>query len=217
MKTHLEQDLENTRAKIFEMADIAIETVIRAVDSLKNCDVRLAEKVIDSDSVLDDLENSIDEMCIRILVTKQPAAIHLRLVLAMLKINTDLERIGDLATSIAKEAKRFEGRSLFKNPVDIARMTSVAVEMIRNSFAAISEKNVALAKEVIEKDNEIDALNVQIYRELLSYMAENPKVISDALSLTRVSKSIERIGDHATNIAERAIYYIEGIDVRHGE
>lgn len=217
MKTHLEQDLENIRAKIFEMADIAIETVIRAVDSLKNCDVRLAEKVIDSDSVLDDLENSIDEMCIRILVTKQPAAIHLRLVLAMLKINTDLERIGDLATSIAKEAKRFEGRSLFKNPVDIARMTSVAVEMIRNSFAAISEKNVALAKEVIEKDNEIDALNVQIYRELLSYMAENPKIISDALSLTRVSKSIERIGDHATNIAERAIYYIEGIDVRHGE
>jgi phosphate transport system protein len=217
MKTHLEQDLENTRAKIFEMADIAIETVVKAVDSLKNCDVSLAQKVIDSDSVLDELENTIDEMCIRILVTKQPAAIHLRLVLAMLKINTDLERIGDLATSIAKEAKRFEGRSLFKNPVDIARMTSVAIEMIKDSFAAISEKNVALAKQVIEKDNEIDALNVQIYRELLSYMAENPKIISDALSLTRVSKSIERIGDHATNIAERAIYYIEGVDVRHSE
>jgi phosphate transport system protein len=217
MKTHLEQDLENARAKIFEMADIAIETVVKAVDSLKNCDSKLAQQIIDGDSVLDELENTIDEMCVRILVTKQPAAIHLRLVLAMLKINTDLERIGDLATSIAKEAKRFEGRSLFKNPVDIARMTSVAIEMIRDSFTAISEKNVALAKQVIEKDNEIDALNVQIYRELLSYMAENPKIISDALSLTRVSKSIERIGDHATNIAERAIYYIEGVDVRHSE
>jgi phosphate transport system protein len=135
----------------------------------------------------------------------------------MLKINTDLERIGDLATSIAKEAKRFEGRSLFKNPVDINRMTSVAIEMIKGSFNAISEKNVDLAKEVIEKDNEIDALNIQIYRELLSYMAENPKIISDALSFTRVSKSLERIGDHATNIAERAIYYIEGVDVRHSE
>jgi phosphate transport system protein len=217
MKTHLEQDLENARARIFEMADIAIETVVKAVESLKNCDAGLAEKVIESDSVLDELENTIDEMCVRILVTKQPAAIHLRLVLAMLKINTDLERIGDLATSIAKEAKRFEGRSLFKSPVDIARMTSVAIEMIRDSFTAISEKNVALAKQVIEKDNEIDALNIQIYRELLSYMAENPKIISDALSLTRVSKSIERIGDHATNIAERAIYYIEGVDVRHSE
>jgi phosphate transport system protein len=217
MKTHLEQDLENARAKIFEMADIAIETVVKAVESLKNCDSTLAQKVIDSDSILDGLENTIDEMCIKILVTKQPAAIHLRLVLAMLKINTDLERIGDLATSIAKQAKRFEGRSLFKNPVDIARMTSVAIEMIKDSFTSFSEKNVPLAKQVIEKDNEIDALNVQIYRELLSYMAENPKIISDALSLINVSKSIERIGDHATNIAERAIYYIEGVDVRHSD
>jgi phosphate transport system protein len=217
MKTHLEQDLENARAKIFEMADLVIESVVNAVDSLKKSDAKLAQKVIDDDSILDELENIIDEMCIRILVTKQPAAIHLRLVLAMLKINTDLERIGDLATSIAKEAKKFEGRSLFKSPVDIVRMTSVAIEMIKNSFVSISEKNVALAKEVIDKDNEIDDLNIQIYRELLSYMAENPKIISDALSLTMIAKSIERIGDHATNIAERAIYYIEGVDIRHSE
>jgi phosphate transport system protein len=217
MKTHLEQDLENARAKIFEMADLVIESVVKAVDSLKKCDAKAAQKVIDDDSILDELENTIDEMCIRILVTKQPAAIHLRLVLAMLKINTDLERIGDLATSIAKEAKKFEGRSLFKSPVDIARMTSIAIEMIKESFVSISEKNVALAKEVIDKDNEIDDLNIQIYRELLSYMAENPKIISDALSLTMVAKTIERIGDHATNIAERAIYYIEGVDIRHSE
>jgi phosphate transport system protein len=217
MKTHLEQDLEIARAKIFEMADLVIESVVKAVDSLKKCDSKLAQKVIDDDSILDELENIIDEMCIKILVTRQPAAIHLRLVLAMLKINTDLERIGDLATSIAKEAKKFEGRSLFKSPVDIARMTSVAIDMIKDSFVSISEKNVALAREVINKDNEIDDLNIQIYRELLSYMAENPKIISDALSLTMVAKTIERIGDHATNIAERAIYYIEGEEVRHSE
>jgi phosphate transport system protein len=217
MKTHLEQDLEITRAKIFEMADLVIESVVKAVDSLKKCDSKLAQKVIDDDSILDELENTIDEMCIKILVTRQPAAIHLRLVLAMLKINTDLERIGDLATSIAKEAKKFEGRSLFKSPVDIARMTSVAIDMIKDSFVSISEKNVALAREVINKDNEIDDLNIQIYRELLSYMAENPKIISDALSLTMVAKTIERIGDHATNIAERAIYYIEGEEVRHSD
>lgn len=217
MKTHLEQDLENIRAKIFEMADITIETVTRAVDSLKKCDAKLAQKVIDDDSILDELENTINEICVRLLVTRQPAAIDLRLLLAMLKINTDLERIGDLSVNIAKEAKKFDGRTLFKNPVDISRMASVAIEMIKASFNAITEKNVDLAREVIDKDDEIDALNISIYRELLSYMAENPKVISDAISFTMVAKALERIGDHATNIAERAIYYIEGVDIRHQE
>jgi phosphate transport system protein len=173
--------------------------------------------VIDDDSILDELENAINEMCVRFLATKQPAAINLRLLFAMLHINTDLERIGDLATNIAKEAKKFEGRSLFKNPVDIIRMTSVAIEMIKGSFNTISEKNVDLAKEVIDKDNELDELNISIYRELLSYMAENPKIITDALSFTTIAKTLERIGDHASNIAERAIFYIEGVDVRHSD
>ncbi|MFH0976387.1 MAG: phosphate signaling complex protein PhoU [Spirochaetota bacterium] len=215
MKTHLEQELENTRAKIFEMADLVIESVIKAVESLRNSDSILAQKVIDEDSKLDELENIIDEMCVKILVTKQPAAVHLRLVLAMLKINTDLERIGDLASNIAKEAKKFEGRTLFKNPIDILRMTSIAIEMIKGSFLSISGKNADIAKNIIERDNEIDDLNMQVYRELYSYMAENPKIISDALSMIMVAKALERIGDHATNIAERAIYYIQGVDVRH--
>ncbi len=215
MKTHLEQDLENARAKIFEMADLVIEAVVKAIDSLKNSDNSLAERVIDDDSRLDALETLIDDMCIRILVTKQPAAVHLRLVLAMLKMNTDLERIGDLATNIAKEVIKFEGRPLIKRPLDITRMASIAIEMIQESFLSISEKNVQRAKDVIEKDNEIDELNIQVYRELFSYMAENPKTISDALGLIMIAKALERIGDHATNIAERAIYYIEGTDVRH--
>jgi phosphate transport system protein len=217
MKTHLEQDLENARATIFEMADLVIESVVKAIDSLKNSDTVLAEKIINDDTKLDSLETLIDDMCIRILVTKQPAAVHLRLVLAMLKINTDLERIGDLATNIAKEVIRFEGRPLLKRPLDITRMASIAIEMIQESFLSISEKNVEKAKNVIEKDNEIDELNIQVYRELFSYMAENPKTISDALGLIMIAKALERIGDHATNIAERAIYYIEGTDVRHSD
>ncbi len=217
MKTHLEQELESARAKIFEMADLVIESVMKAVDSLKNSDPKMARKVIDDDSILDELENTIDDMCVRILVTRQPAAVHLRLVLAIIKINTDLERIGDIATNIAKEALKFEGRPLFKKPLDILRMAAIAVEMIRGSFNSISEKNVEIAKEVINKDNEIDDLNMQVYRELFSYMAENPKLISDALSLIMAAKALERIGDHATNIAERAIYYIKGVEVRHSE
>jgi phosphate transport system protein len=215
--THLEQELESTRAKIFEMADLVVEAVVKAVDSLKKSDLKSAREVIKNDSKLDELENIIDEMCGRILVTKQPAAVHFRLILAMLKINTDLERIGDIATNIAKETLKFEGRPLFKNPLDIIRMGSIAVEMIRGSFNSISEKNVEIAKEVINKDNEIDELNVQVYRELFTYMAENPKLISDALSMIMVAKALERIADHATNIAEMAIYYIEGVEVRHHE
>jgi phosphate transport system protein len=215
--THLEQELESTRAKIFEMADLVIEAVVKAVDSLKKNDPVSARKVIENDSKLDELENIIDEMCARILVTKQPAAVQLRLILAMLKINTDLERIGDIATNIAKEVLKFDGRQLFKNPLDLIRMSVIAVEMIRGSFSSISEKNVEIAKEVINKDNEIDEMNRQVYRELFTYMAENPKLISDALSLMMVAKALERIADHATNIAEMAIYYIEGVEVRHTE
>jgi phosphate transport system protein len=217
MKTHLEQDLENARAKLFEMSDLVIESIVNAGNSLKYSDSKLAQKVIDGDSQLDELENTIDELCIKILVTKQPAAIHLRLVLAILKINTDLERIGDLATNIAKEAKKFSGRPIFKSPIDIDRMANITIEMIKNSFYSISEKNVELARAVIEKDNELDELHYQIYRELFSYMVEDPKKISDSLSLIMTAKAFERIGDHATNIAERAIYYIEGVDVRHSD
>ena len=217
MKTHLEKDLENVRARIFEMTDLAIESILKSIDSLKNSDIALAQKIIDDDSRLDSLEVLIDNECIRILVTRQPAAIHLRFVLAMLKINTDLERIGDLAANIAKETLRLKGRTLIKPLIDIPRMASIGVEMIKDSFVSLTEKNVEIAEMVIEKDKEIDALNLQIYREFFSYMLEDPRKISESLGLIMVAKALERVGDHATNIAERVIFYIKGVDVRHGE
>jgi phosphate transport system protein len=215
MPTHLEQELENVRIKIFEMADLAIEAINTSVESLKNSDMNLAQQVIRKDATLDQLEIFIDEECIRVLVTKQPAAADLRLVLAMLKINTDLERIGDMATNIARETIRLNGKPTLKPLVDIPIMARYSIEMIKDAFLAISEKNVQRAKNVIEKDKEIDALNTQIYRELFSYMMENAHTISQAMGLIMVSKALERIGDHATNIAERAVYYIEGADIRH--
>ena len=215
MITHLERELEEVKSKIFEMEDLAIESILKSVDSLKRSDMKLAEEVIRDDTLLDKLEITIDDDCIRILVTKQPAAIHLRFVLAMLKINTDVERIGDLATNIAKETIKLNGKPTLKPLVDIPRMASLCIEMIRDSFQSISEMDDDKARNVIEKDNEIDDLNLQIYRELFSYMAENPRTISEALGLIMAAKALERIGDHATNIAERAIYYIKGVDVRH--
>lgn len=216
MATHFEQELENVTIKIFKMADLAIEAVTKSVEALKSADMNLAKKVIEQDTALDVLEKEIDEECIRILVTRQPAAVFLRLVLVILKSNTDLERIGDLSSNIAKECIRLSGKPAMKALVDIPRMASIAVEMIKDAFAAISEKDADKAREVIKRDDEIDELNLQVYRELFSYMIENPYIVSQALGLIMVAKSLERIGDHVTNIAERSIYYIEGKDIRHG-
>jgi phosphate transport system protein len=173
MTTHLQQELENISQKIFQMADLAIESIQNAVTSLKNVDTALAESVIQKDANIDQLEISIDEDCIRVLVTKQPAAADLRLVLAILKANTDLERIGDLSTSIAKETIRLDGRSPLKPLVDIPRMSEMAINMIKMSFRSFTEKNTDLAHECIELDRQIDDLNMQVYRELFSFMAEN--------------------------------------------
>jgi phosphate transport system protein len=217
MSTHFEQELTQLSNLIYKMADIAIEAITKSVLSLQESDSVSARKVIEGDNELDSLEIDIDNECIRLLVTRQPAAVHLRLVLSYLKINTDLERMGDLASNIARETLKLNGKPTLKPLVDIPRMSEIAIEMIKKGFRAISEKDAGLAKKVIEMDNEVDELNIQVFRELFSYMAENPSVISEALGLILVARAIERIADHATNIAEKAVYYIEGIDIRHGD
>lgn len=215
MHTHLEMELEQIKIKIFQMADYAMEAVSSSVASLKNSDIPLAKRVISNDERVNRLEVEIDDECIRILVTRQPAASDLRFILAMLKINTDLERIADLATGIAKETIRINGAQLIKPLIDIPRMSEIAVRMINVSFASITERDVGKAKSVISMDLEIDELNTQIYRELFTYMSEMPKNLSQGFSLITVAKALERIGDHAKNIAERAVYYIQGEDIRH--
>lgn len=215
MLTHLEMDREQIKIKMFQMADYTMEAVTASVASLKNSDLDLAAGIIKNDERVNRLEVEIDDECIRFLVTRQPAASDLRFILAMLKINTDLERIADLATSIAKETLRINGTPLIKPLIDIPRMSEIAVEMIKTSFASMTEKDVEKAKSVIEMDSQIDELNIQVYRELFTYMSESPKNLSQGFSLVSVAKSLERIGDHAKNIAERAVYYILGEDIRH--
>ena len=215
MQTHLEMDLEQIKIKIFQMADYAMEAVTSSVAALKNSDLDLAKIIIKNDEKINRLEIEIDDECIKFLVTRQPAASDLRFILAMLKINTDLERIADLASNIAKETIRINGTPLIKPLIDIPRMSEIAVKMINTAFISITEKNVEKAKSVIEMDADIDELNMQIYRELFTYMGESSKNISQSLSLISVAKSLERIGDHTKNIAERAVYYIQGEEIRH--
>jgi len=215
MTTHLEMELSQLTSKVFKMADLAMEFINNSVESLKNSDSALARRVVEGDSVMDRLEVEIDDDCIKILVTKQPAAVHLRMVLAYLKINTDLERIGDLCTSIAKETLRLDGKPALKPLIDIPRMAATGISMLKKCFRAFTEKNSSLAKEVLVMDKQIDELNIQIYRELFTYMAESPNSISEALGLIMVSKALERIGDHSKNIAERIVYYIDGVNISH--
>lgn len=208
-------ELEQIKIRIYQMADYAMEAVESSVMSLKNSDLDLAKKIIANDERINRLEVDIDDECIKFLVTRQPAASDLRFILAMLKINTDLERIADLATGIAKETLRINGVQLIKPLIDIPRMSEIAVRMINTAFVSITEKDVQKAKGVICMDSEIDELNTQIYRELFTYISESPKNISQGFSLITVAKALERIGDHAKNIAERAVYYIQGEDIRH--
>lgn len=215
MQTHLEMELEQIKIKIYQMADYAMEAVTSSVSSLKNADVELANNIIKNDYLVNRLEVEIDDECIKFLVTRQPAASDLRFILAMLKINTDLERIADLAANIARETIRINGSPLLKPLIDIPRMSEIAVKMISSAFSSMSEKNVEKAKGVIMMDTEIDELNTQIYRELFTYMSESSKNLSQSFSLITVAKALERIGDHAKNIAERAVYYIQGEDIRH--
>ena len=215
MQTHLEMDLEQIKIKIFQMADYAMEAVTSSVSALKNSDLDLAEKIIKNDERINRLEIEIDDECIKFLVTRQPAASDLRFILAMLKINTDLERIADLATTISKETIRINGTPLIKPLIDIPRMSEIAVKMINTAFISITEKNVEKAKSVICMDADIDELNMQIYRELFTYMGESSKNISQSLSLINVAKALERIGDHTKNIAERIVYYIQGEEILH--
>jgi len=215
MQTHLEMDIEQIKIKMFEMADLATEAIKLSVESLKNADLILAKEIIKNDTRMDLLEIEIDDDCIRLIVTRQPAASDLRFALAMLKINTDIERIGDIASNIAKETLKINNTPLIKPLIDIPRMADIAIRMIQQAFASISEKDVEKAKAVITMDDEIDELNLQIYRELFTYMCETNRNISQSLSLIMVAKALERAGDHAKNIAERAIYYIQGEDIRH--
>jgi phosphate transport system protein len=215
MTTHLQMEIDHIKEKVFEMADRSSESLDKAIAALKELDAAAAQKVIDKDNVIDELEKEIDDECVRLLVTRQPAASDLRFVLAMLKINTDLERIGDLAVNISRETQALCGKPMIKPLIDIPRMAAISIEMLRATLGAIITLDSAAAKAVILRDKEIDDLNKQLFRELFTIMMENPALLSQAFSLIIIARLLERAGDHVTNIAERVVYLVEGVDIRH--
>lgn len=213
--TFWEQQLANIREQLLLMSALAERNFATAMRALVDRDDKLADTVERDDNEIDQLEITIDEMVVTFISTHGAVAKDCRLVLAASKISSNLERIADQATSIARRARDLNAEPLLKPLIDIPLMAETAQEMLRDSITAFVDGNPELAVEIIARDKSVDNLNKQLARELTSYMIENPKTITRALNLVSVARAIERIADHATNIAEEVFYLYKGKDIRH--
>jgi phosphate transport system protein len=212
---HFQEELEQLKRRLLEMGGLAEENVRLAVKGLVDRDHQLIDRVLLGDEPLNALHIEIDNRSFTLLALYQPMAADLRTIVAALKINTDLERVGDLAVNIAEAARRYASHPAVKRLIDIPRMASIAQTMLRDSLDAFVRRDVDLAQHVLSEDDKLDALKTQIFRELLTYMLQDTSTIEPALDLILVSRHLERIGDHATNIAEDVIFIVSARDVRH--
>jgi len=215
MERRLDHDLDRIRQNLLRMAGTVEGMVAKATQALLERKAALCTEVIDTDRDVDHLEIEIDEACYSILGRMQPTAVDLRFLVAVMKINNDLERIGDSAVNIAQSVEQLIDQPPLKPYIDLPHLSELVQTMVRQSLDAFVQRDTALATEVCQGDDAVDGLYKQIFRELLTYMIEDPRTVSRALHLLLVSRNLERIADHATNIAEDVIYYVEGRDVRH--
>src|SRR5580698_7252730 len=215
MERHFEIDLSELKERLLWMGSLAERAVHQAVHAVLDGKEALAQEVLDGEFAINELQIEIDDRVVQLLALHQLMAADLRFVLAVSRINNDLERIGDQAVNIAQSAQRIVRHPRVKPYVDLPRMSELAEEMMRDALNAVVRKDVELAKDVLVRDDQVDSLRDQIFRELLSYMMENSAVVFPAFELILVAKNLERIGDHATNIAEDVIYMVAGTDVRH--
>ena len=217
MKRFFDTELESFRSNLIRMGETSIRQVHDAVKALVEGDVALADRVIAADDEIDNFEIQIDEEAMRYMNLRAPIATELRLVIVGMKASHDLERVGDECTTIAKRAVRLAALPPLKPYIDIPRMADIAIEMLRDALDCFLNGDTVKALSVVRRDSEVDAINKQLYRELSSYMIENPSTTTRALELMFISKSIERIADHACNIAEEMVFLAKAQDIRHRE
>ena len=196
--------------KILEMGGLVEQQIARAIEALVNRDVEQANRVIEHDDQIDLMEEEIDQYAIRLLATRQPMAVDLRLITMAMKISNDLERMGDYATNIAKRCERLAKEPPVKPLYTIPRMAQISQAMVKDVLDAYVERDTDKAIAVWRRDDEVDDMFTSLFRELLTYMMEDPRNISPCIDLIFVAKNLERIGDHATNIAEKIHYIIHG-------
>ena len=212
---HFQEELEGLQQRLLEMGGLAEERVRAAVQGLVTRDTAMIDKVMRGDEPINVLHIEIDNRCFTLLALYQPMATDLRAIVAAVKINTDLERVGDLAVNIAEAARRYANHAPVKKLIDIPQMGDIAQAMLRDALDSFVRRDTKLAHQVLNEDDRLDGLKTQVFRELLTYMLDDPSTVEPALDLILVSRHLERIGDHATNIAEDVIFMVSALDVRH--
>lgn len=215
MAIHLQREIERLKKQILTLSAVVEGNVQKAVKAISDRDERLAHRVIDRDFDIDQMEVEVEEECLKILALHQPVAIDLRFIIAVLKINNDLERIGDLAVNIAERAIYLSARQAINVPFDLPRMAALTQTMLHRALDALVNLDTGLASSVCAADDEVDSMNRAMYAQVEIEIGLHPDQIDGLINLLAVSRQLERIGDHATNIAQDVIYMIEGQIVRH--
>ncbi|MPY86389.1 MAG: phosphate signaling complex protein PhoU [Luteitalea sp.] len=213
--SQLHESLEHLKERLLVMGGVAEERVRTVIQALVDREVAQVETIRTGDEPLNELHMEIDDRCFKMLALHQPMAVDLRGIVGAVKINTDLERVGDLAVNIAEATQRYLLHPPVKELIDIPRMAALAQAMLRDALDAYVRRDIELARHVLNEDDTLDALKTQVFRELLTYMLQDPRTIEPALDLILISRHLERIGDHATNIAEDVIFMVSAQDVRH--
>jgi phosphate transport system protein len=215
MERHLDQQLESIRQDLLRMGGRVEGMIVKANRALVERDEAVIDDVLGEDREVDRLEMAIDDRCLQTLVRNQPNAIDLRFLVAVMKIVNDLERMGDSAVNIVQSVRQLNQEPPLKPYIDLPDLSRLVRDMVRRSLDAFVRRDVAMAEAVCRDDDEVDGRYKQLFRELLTYMMEDPRTVTRCLHLLLIARNLERIADHATNIAEDVIYYLEGRDVRH--
>ena len=212
---HFDEELDDLRSRLLEMSGLVEDSVHRSVVSLAHKDPQQAQRVLQNEAAINRMEIEIDDLATRLLALQQPMATDLRFITSAIKINNDLERMGDLAVNIVERSLSLMHEPLLKPLIDIPLMADRVQAMIRKSLDAFVKKDADLARTVLVSDDAVDELRDAVYEELVSYMERDPKTVRQGVNLMFVARNLERLADHATNIAEDVLFLVEGVDVRH--
>lgn len=216
MDRHFDTELQKLKELILTMGGNVEQAIEVATQALINREPQRLDRIFELEKYVNEAQVQVDETCVNLLARNAPMANDLRLIIAIMKINTDLERMGDQAVNISHNAKKYLEEPPLKPLIDLPRMAQEVRKMVRDALDAFMNRNEKLAQSVLELDDTVDALKDQIFRELITYMMSDPKSVNRALALILIARNLERLGDHATNIAEDVIFAISGRDVRHG-
>lgn len=215
MRVKFHQSLDELKEKLLVMAGMAEQAIQRSVEAYRTRDLSICELVFRSEPAINRLEREIDQMALDLLAMEQPMAIDLRFILSVIRINADLERVGDQAVNIAVRVREMEAFANIDLPVDIPKLASLSLAMVRKSLQAFIEGNAEMADKVFEMDDQVDQMNDAAYTSLSALIKERPDLVPQSLNALIIARNLERVGDHATNVAEDVIFWVRGADVRH--